>query len=128
MVPASMPGRHRIACLLAAGLLAFPAAAAAQSAGDDQYQDPFGGEQEQEPEAQEPAPEAEPQSTPAPTSSASQEPAPAAPATTAQAPSGEAELPRTGADEGLVALAGVVLLVGGVALRVRLSEPAPRRR
>ncbi|HWM12440.1 MAG TPA: LPXTG cell wall anchor domain-containing protein [Solirubrobacteraceae bacterium] len=120
-----MPGRSRIASLIAAGLLAFPAAAGAQSAGDDQYQDPFAGEQEQEQESQ----AQEPESTPAPTSGAAQEPAPAAPeAATAQAPSGAEELPRTGADTGLLALGGMLLLVGGVALRVRVSEPAPRRR
>jgi LPXTG-motif cell wall-anchored protein len=122
-----MPGRSRIASLIAAGLLAFPAAAGAQSAGDDQYQDPFAGEQEQEQEQESQA--QEPESTPAPTSGAAQEPAPAAPeAATAQAPSGEEELPRTGADTGLLALGGTLLLVGGVALRVRVSEPAPRRR
>ena len=108
--------RRRIACLLAAGLLALPATAAGQSAGDDQYQDPFAGEQEspeeQEPEAQ------EPEAAPAPSSSSAQEPAPVAPA---QAPDGGgSELPRTGADEGLVALAGVVMLAGGVALRLRV--------
>ena len=114
--------RQRIACLLAAGVLALPATAWGQSAGDDQYEDPFAGEEQaggndSEPE---PAPEAE---APAP----APEPA-AAPAQTAQAPNGEPELPRTGADAGLLALGGTLLLAGGVALRVRLSEPAPRRR
>jgi LPXTG-motif cell wall-anchored protein len=122
---------HRIACLLAVLSLASPAAALGQSAGDEQYQDPFAPEPGQTDEsdstggggsggseddgtAQDPAP--------APAPSAAQD-APAAPAaaTTEQ-------LPRTGADEGLVALAGAVLLIGGVALRVRVSEPAPRRR
>jgi LPXTG-motif cell wall-anchored protein len=116
-----MRGRgHRIAALVTAAALALPGAAWAQSAGDDQYEDPFapqpgqtddGGSQGAEPE---PAPAPEP---------AAPEPAPA---TTAQAPNGgEPELPRTGADEGLVALAGVMLLAGGIALRVRTrSEPS----
>ena len=38
---------RRLATLLAALLLAFPAAAFAQGAGDDQYQDPFGDEPSQ---------------------------------------------------------------------------------
>lgn len=126
MVLHSMRRRgHRIACALVAGALALPAAAWGQSAGDDQYQDPFGGGQdsgEQAPEADEPdAAPAPPAPEPAP--------APAAPtSTTAQAPNGEPQLPRTGADGGLLALAGAVLLVGGVALRVRLSERARLRR
>jgi len=123
--------RHRIAGLVAAAVLALPAAAWGQSAGDDQYQDPFGGgsgqgggggggdSSQDEPEAPAPAapaPEAAP--APAPT---------AAPAQTDQASSQE-QLPRTGADAGLLALGGTVLLASGVALRVRVSEPARRRR
>jgi LPXTG-motif cell wall-anchored protein len=108
---------HRFAALLAAAVLALPGAAWAQSAGDDQYEDPFapqpgqtddGGAQEEEPAAQpDPAPAA---------------PEPAAPqpeATAAQSPDGGETLPRTGADEGLVALAGAMMLAGGIALRVR---------
>jgi hypothetical protein len=124
-----MPGRHRIVCLLAAGLLAFPAAAGAQSAGDDQYEDPFAPEPGQTDDGGSGAGSgtADDESSgggtvqPAPTP----EPAPAAPAaaTTAQAQ----QLPRTGGDAGLLALTGSLLLAGGVAIRVRLSGPARPR-
>ena len=89
-----------------------PAAAAAQSAGDEQYEDPFGDEQPQA------------QATPAPTQAPAAEPAqseaPAAPAPAQPAPApavAPAELPRTGGDAWLPALLGLVLLSAGVALR-----------
>ena len=63
--------------------------------------------------AVEPAPSDQPETVEAP------------PATTSAAPQ---ELPRTGADTGLLALGGAVLLAGGVALRVTLRERGPRRR
>jgi 2-oxoglutarate dehydrogenase E2 component (dihydrolipoamide succinyltransferase) len=103
------------ACALA---LAAPSTALGQGAGDEQYTDPFGSDQE----TQEPAPTA----TPAPAAPA---PAPtAAPATAAQAPppsAAQPQLPRTGSatDAGLLALAGGVLIAGGVALRVRVRDP-----
>jgi LPXTG-motif cell wall-anchored protein len=117
---------ERLAAVLAALALslAVPAAALAQGAGDDQYSDPFGSGQSddsgsddggsEEPEASEP-------------DSSSDQPAPApapAPEATAsqQEPAGQDQLPYTGADEGLVALAGVVMLAGGVALRLRLRS------
>jgi LPXTG-motif cell wall-anchored protein len=115
---------HRIASFLVAFSLALPAAAYGQSAGDDQYQDPFGGGgggggQEQEQPAQ-------PQATPAPA-----EPAPAAPAepeaaapaaeptAAAAAPSSQEQLPNTGLETGLVAAAGALLIGAGVTLRAR---------
>ena len=113
----------RLATLLAALLLvlAAPAAALAQGAGDDQYSDPFGSGQEQEEgssgdegaEPAQPEPESEPaqpaQPAPAPTATAAQ---------TSESPPQE-QLPYTGADEGLVALAGAMMLAGGLALRLR---------
>ena len=90
-----------IAALLCA--LAAPAAALAQGAGDEQYEDPFGDEQSQ----QDPAPTA----TPAPAQPA---PGPAQPA-----PAPSSELPRTGLGAGWVALAGAILLASGLALRRR---------
>jgi LPXTG-motif cell wall-anchored protein len=128
---------RRITCLLAAAALALPAAAWAQSAGDDQYQDPFapgagqtdgggngtdgssGSDGGDEPSAQ-PAPEpaAPAPATPEPATPGT--PAPVAPAASAQ------ELPLTGADERLVALAGTVLLVSGLALRRRSRSYAGR--
>ena len=103
-----------IAALLCA--LTAPSAALAQGAGDEQYQDPFGDEQTQ--------PEPTATATPAPAQSAPSAPAPTAtpssaqaPAQAAPAPAPAAELPRTGADAGWLALAGLVLLAAGLALR-----------
>jgi LPXTG-motif cell wall-anchored protein len=101
-----------IAALLCA--LSVPSAALAQGAGDEQYQDPFGEEQSQSeptptatPTPAQPAP-AQPPAQPAPT------PAPApAPAQASQTE----QLPRTGADAGWLALAGIVLLAAGIVLR-----------
>jgi len=102
--------------------LALPSGALAQGAGDEQYQDPFGDEQSQ----QEPTPEpaapgvggsdsAPPPAAAAP-SQATPQPAPAAPAQSGR------QLPYTGVDAGLVALAGAVLLSAGVALRRRADQ------
>jgi LPXTG-motif cell wall-anchored protein len=137
---------HRIACVLAVAALALPGAAWGQSAGDEQYEDPFAPESGQTDDgddtgssagddtgssgggssgagssggggAVQPAPAEQPEAVTAP------------PATTSAA--GQ-ELPRTGADTGLLALGGAVLLAGGVALRVTLRERErerePRRR
>jgi hypothetical protein len=109
--------RRRVAALVVAATLALPGAAFAQSAGDEQYEDPFAGEDQ---EQAEPTPDPD-----TPTSSdSSQEPttAQATPttATTAQAQPGQEQLPRTGGDPELPAIAGAVLLAGGVALRLRL--------
>jgi LPXTG-motif cell wall-anchored protein len=114
---------RRLATMLAALVLslAAPAAALAQGAGDDQYSDPFGsGQNDDAGEEQQPEPEPEP---------AAPEPAPTPAATASQQePAGEEQLPYTGADEGLVALAGVVMLAGGIALRLRLRrEPTGAR-
>jgi LPXTG-motif cell wall-anchored protein len=94
-----------------------PAAAAAQSAGDEQYEDPLAGQQESE----QPQPTATPApAAPAPDADSAQAPAPAA-APAGPAPSaGAAQLPRTGEDPLLAALAGAFLLASGAALRLRL--------
>jgi LPXTG-motif cell wall-anchored protein len=119
-------GRHRLACLIAVAALAAPPAAWAQGAGDEQYQDPFGGEDQSQSQGSgdqdtqgssggdsgggETA-----QATPAPTA------APAAPAaTTAQAQPAAPQLPRTGGDSAPQFVAGALLLAGGLVLRVRL--------
>ena len=110
-----MPGWRRSLSVAAALLALLPAGAAAQSAGDDQYQDPFADDPAQE------APAAPPAATPAPAAPAAPaEPAPAAaaPATIAAAPQASAaQLPRTGRQTWLLALAGLALLSAGVALR-----------
>ena len=99
---------------VAAAFLAAPAAALGQSAGDEQYTDPFqggdGGGQEQP--AEQPA---EQPSTPAPSAEAAP-PSEAAP--TAEATQeGSATLPRTGGPVVLVAAIGYVLLLAGIAIR-----------
>ena len=107
-----------VAALLCA--LAAPAAALAQGAGDEQYQDPFGDEQSQ------PAPAPAPTTAPAPApAQAPSAPAPTAtpsaqapPASPAPAPAA-GQLPRTGAEAGWLALAGAVLLAAGLAIRRR---------
>lgn len=117
-----MPVRSLLCSLACALLLALPAAALAQGAGDEQYNDPFGDEQEQ--------PEPTPTSTPVPAAPPPPPPA-AAPAQVTPAPAAPGpaapQLPRTGVDAGLVALAGALLLGGGLALRVRLREPVDVR-
>jgi LPXTG-motif cell wall-anchored protein len=109
--------RRRLAALVAAGLLAAPASALGQSAGDEQYQDPFsgqnGGSSSGGGSSSAPQPAA-PASTPAPAAPAAA--APATPSAATQQP----QLPRTGAETLLTALAGVGLVMAGVGLRLRL--------
>jgi hypothetical protein len=119
-----MPQRRRLTVLAAVLALAAagpaPVPALAQSAGDDQYEDPFAGEDpgdsQQEPQAPAAEPAAPAQSTPAPDSSTPTAPA-AEPASQPQP-----ELPRTGLDAAPVLAIGAVLLGGGMALRVRMRE------
>ena len=106
--------RRLVTLLIAAFLLAVPSAALAQSAGDEQYADPFDQPQQEPSGSQgEPAPE------PAP--------APAESSQTAAAPQAEVEatasqtLPRTGLPVALLAGAGGLLLSGGAMLRLRVS-------
>jgi LPXTG-motif cell wall-anchored protein len=102
-----------------AAALALPGTALGQGAGDDQYSDPFGGEQEQQQATPQPT------ATPAPAQPAPAQPAPAQPAPEAapsQAQPTPQQLPMTGAEAWPAALAGALLLAGGVALRVRLGR------
>ena len=99
-------------------LALLPAAAAAQSAGDDQYADPFANEQKPSPTpaaTQAPAAAAQPAqaTTPAPTAAA-----PAA----SNAPAQAAQLPRTGWDAGVPGVLGLLLMSAGVALRARVRR------
>ena len=115
-----------------AAFLAAPAAALGQSAGDEQYTDPFGQEdpagQQQEPAGQQqeptPAPEQPVEPPPSPA-----EPAPCGNGTAEAAPTseaaptaeatqeGSATLPRTGGPVVLVAAIGYALLLAGIAIR-----------
>jgi hypothetical protein len=119
--------RSRLAALLVALALLAPASAFAQSAGDEQYADPFGndngsGQSNNQGDTTPPPSSSSPTTTAqaAPTAT----PAPAT-ATTAQAPAPAAQLPRTGGDPITPAVAGFWLLLGGVALRARVR---PRER
>jgi hypothetical protein len=119
-----MPPRRRLTVLAAVvALIAAapaPVPALAQSAGDEQYEDPFAGQDpggSDDETQQQPAPEpAEPaQSAPEPAAESS---TPATPAATPA--SQQTELPRTGLDAVPLLAIGAVLLGSGVALRVRL--------
>jgi hypothetical protein len=103
-----------IAAMVAALALALPASAAAQGAGDEQYRDPFGGQQ---PQQQQPQQQAQPQAPASPAAGTEAAPTEVAPAPTGSAPA-IGQLPRTGF-EGVVLLlaSGWALLVGGAALR-----------
>jgi hypothetical protein len=107
--------RRLVALLLAVSLLAVPAAAMAQGAGDEQYSDPFGQTDEQGGSQEQPAPE--PEAAPAAPAT------PAAPAEQATASQDAAAptLPATGLPAFLLASAGAMLLASGVALRRRVS-------
>ena len=105
--------RRTVPLLLAALALALPSAALAQSAGDEQYTDPFGeveqpngNQQAQAPDDTAPAPAEPAQTAPAEESVAAQDTA-------------SPTLPRTG--PGLpawyIAINGAVLLLAGTALR-----------
>lgn len=104
------------ACLVA---LAVPSAALAQTPGDDQYTDPFGGSQDEGSEAA-PDEEAQPQPTAAPAPEAA--PAAPAPAAAPEVSPAAQQLPRTGGDAAVPLVTGAMLLAGGVALRLRVRE------
>ena len=111
------------ALVLAIALLAAPAPALAQSAGDDQYVDPFqggdGGGQQRDPAPQPEEPAAPPPSEPAPGGNGTAEPAPSVePEPSADAAQESSPtLPRTGAPVVLFAAAGYALLLAGIAIR-----------
>jgi LPXTG-motif cell wall-anchored protein len=110
--------RRLLTVLAALCLLALPPAALAQSAGDEQYADPF-GQVEKKPSGT----QGQPAETPAA--------APAAPAESGTA-AGDSQaqvaqqtsvptLPATGFPAGLLAAAGCLLLASGATLRRRVS-------
>jgi hypothetical protein len=109
--------RRLIAALLTGALLAAPATALAQSAGDDQYADPFG--QVDEPSQNDGGSNGSPAPPEEPTASA---PAPGAADGTQAAGEAGAEggaLPRTGFPAALSALLGGLLVGAGASLRRR---------
>jgi LPXTG-motif cell wall-anchored protein len=99
------------AALAAVLVLSLPAPALAQSAGDEQYRDPFAGQDEgagNEGDAA-PAPAPAPTTTTAPAESTATDPEPVA--TTA------GSLPRTGSAAAWVAGFGLLLIAAGAGLR-----------
>jgi hypothetical protein len=104
---------------LAAFLLALPSAALAQSAGDEQYADPFGQvEQPNKGQGQQAQTPAEPAPAPAP---AQATPATPAGQSVASQETAAPTLPATGLPAGLLAGTGALLLVAGTTLRRRVS-------
>ena len=116
--PRRMRGGRRSLAVASVLLALLPVTAAAQSAGDDQYSDPFANNQK---------PSTPPAATPAPAqpaqaqATATPAPAAAAPVVTT-GPAQAAQLPRTGSDVLLPAVLGTVLLSAGVALRARVRR------
>jgi hypothetical protein len=103
--------------LIAVLVLAAPAAVLADSAGDNQYQDPFANTAPQN---------TTPQTAPAPAPTSPAQPAPAQPTSSSGGPATDpaaasGQLPRTGLDLRLVGGAGILLLGGGLLLRRRLA-------
>ena len=120
-----MRGWRRSVAVAGALLALLPAAAAAQSAGDEQYSDPFGSDGDQQ--------QSEPQAPPAAPAAPSQAPAaPAQPAPAAQSapsaatpvPAQAAQLPRTGWDAAIPGGLGLLFVTAGVALRARVRRDA----
>lgn len=105
-----------VALLLAVSLLALPAAAMAQGAGDEQYSDPFGQTDDQGGSQEQPA--QEPEAAPAAPATPA---APAEQATASPDAAAAPTLPATGLPAFLLASAGAMLLASGVALRRRVS-------
>ena len=99
------------AALVMLFMLSIPGTALAQSVGDDQYRDPFAGQDQGQDESTQQDGTAAP--APAPTASAPvTDPATGEPIATVAG-----TLPRTGSDAGWVAAAGLLLIAAGVALR-----------
>ena len=117
--------RRRLATFAAAVLLAGPSPALAQSAGDDQYEDPFAGENQgggsDEPAAPEPSAPAAPAPDAPDTGTAAPDTGTAAPES-GPAPAAQPQLPYTGGETGAVMLAGSIMLAAGLVLRVRLRR------
>jgi len=112
-----MRGWRRSLAVASAVLALLPAAAAAQSAGDDQYSDPFGNDDQAQSEPQATA-------TPAPAAPATSAQTPAQPAPIAAAPAQSGQLPRTGWDAAIPGTLGLLFVSAGVALRARVRRDA----
>jgi LPXTG-motif cell wall-anchored protein len=128
-----MPRARRVAIVLTAAVLAAPASALAQSggAGDNQYQDPFGGSSGS---SSKPTPHKSSSSgssnglsqSSGLSSGSTTSPATSSPTTVptspASATSSTSQLPNTGSDPRLIILAGLALLLSGIGLRLRTAD------
>ncbi len=112
---------RRIAALAAALSLCVPAGALAQGAGDNQYQDPFAGEDSGSGAGSGSGGGGGAEGNSG-NGSLSDSP-PAGESLASQQSTSSGELPRTGADPGLVALLGAGLILTGAGLRVRVRRP-----
>jgi hypothetical protein len=107
--------RRLVTLLAALSLLALPAGALAQSAGDEQYNDPFG-------EVEEPSgSQGQPEQAPEPAPAAPAEPSASGEEVTASQETAAPTLPRTGLPAVLLVGTGALLLAGGTTLRRRVS-------
>ncbi len=115
---------RRFAAPIAALILALtPTAAYAQSAGDDQYTDPFGDEQSQSSGGSGSSGSGGSGTAPSTSSGSAAQAAPSAAAPATAAASAESGvLPRTGLDAGVVAAIGAGLLGMGLVLRRRTAD------
>ncbi len=100
--------------ILALGMLGVPALAHGQSAGDDQYVDPFEGQEE--PQQEQEQPESEQPAAPTPPAESQDTQGTVEPSAESDAPA----LPRTGLPLVLLLGAGLSLLAVGAAMRRRL--------
>jgi hypothetical protein len=105
--------RRLVTLLIAASMLAIPSAALAQSAGDEQYADPFG--QVEEPQGQQG--QAPDQSAQAPAAPAQTTPTTGADQSVASQETAAPTLPRTGLDSVFVVVLGATLLLAGTTIR-----------
>lgn len=108
---------RRVTAVVATSLaLGAPSLAVAQSVGDEQYRDPFAGEQQPQDETGggggESTPAPAPAPAPAPTSAPPTDPATGEPIATVAG-----TLPRTGGEAGWVAAIGMLLIAAGAGLR-----------
>ena len=120
LAPLTCAPMHRAlaALLTVAALLVSPAAALAQSAGDEQYVDPFQGGEEQPAQPPQEAPAAPAEPAPAePVAAAPASPSSEGEVTAAPAQTAAPTLPRTGLPVVLILSAGYALMLAGVALR-----------
>jgi Ni/Co efflux regulator RcnB len=108
--------RRLVTLLIAASMLAIPSAALAQSAGDEQYADPFG--QVEEPSGgQDQQTEAPDQSAQAPAAPAQTTPTTGADQAVASQETAAPTLPRTGLDAVFFTVLGSALLLAGTTIR-----------